>query len=301
MTANFSLNLTAAIVLVENETPKTLAVHGEKRHLPSLPSGPFQPESHRTLGSSLRRWVATQTGLPLGYVEQLYTFADRARTSDNHDISIGYLALTRSSAEQPTQISADAAFKDWYVFFPWEDWRDGTPPLLNAIIPALRCWAAQHPARLARVRQCFGLDGVEWDEEKVLERYELLYEARLVHEAAYDGAVSALKDTPFFGSAMQLDHRRILATAISRLRGKLKYRPVVFELMPAAFTLTALQNTVEAISGKTLHKQNFRRLVEQNALVEPTGETIHSRGRPAKLFTFRHDVMAERAVAGLRV
>ena len=71
---------------------------------------------------------------------------------------------------------------------------------------------------------------------------------------------------------MRFDHRRILATAISRLRAKLKYRPVVFELMPAEFTLTELQRTVEAISGRHLHQQNFRRLVENGALVEPTGD-----------------------------
>ena len=77
---------------------------------------------------------------------------------------------------------------------------------------------------------------------------------------------------------MRFDHRRILATAIARLRAKLKYRPVVFELMPREFTLTELQRTVEAISGRRLHKQNFRRLVETAALVEPTGEI---RPRPA--------------------
>ncbi len=73
---------------------------------------------------------------------------------------------------------------------------------------------------------------------------------------------------------MRFDHRRILATAIARLRAKLKYRPVVFELMPDEFTLTDLQRTVEAISGRHLHKQNFRRLVETAALVEPTGEHV---------------------------
>lgn len=72
---------------------------------------------------------------------------------------------------------------------------------------------------------------------------------------------------------MLYDHRRILATAISRLRTKLKYRPVVFELMAHSFTLTELQRCVEAISGRHLHKQNFRRLVEGTELVEPTGET----------------------------
>src|SRR5690606_27957734 len=96
--------------------------------------------------------------------------------------------------------------------------------------------------------------------------------------------------------------RRILATAIARLRGKLKYRPVVFELMPAEFTLTELQQTVEAISGRHLHKQNFRRLVEAGALVEPTGAmTLPRRGRPAALFRFRRDVLRERPAPGFRV
>jgi hypothetical protein len=100
---------------------------------------------------------------------------------------------------------------------------------------------------------------------------------------------------------MRFDHRRILATAISRLRAKLKYRPVVFELMADAFTLTELQHTVEAISGRHLHKQNFRRLVESAALVEPTGKSAQpGRGRPAALFRFRRDILKERPAPGVR-
>ncbi len=104
----------------------------------------------------------------------------------------------------------------------------------------------------------------------MLDRYELLYEAGLIEEARRDGREAALarKSLPALGEPMRFDHRRILATAIARLRAKLKYRPVVFELMPREFTLTELQRTVEAISGRRLHKQNFRRLVENAALVE---------------------------------
>jgi hypothetical protein len=101
---------------------------------------------------------------------------------------------------------------------------------------------------------------------------------------------------------MRHDHRRILATAMGRLRAKMKYRPVIFELMPAAFTLTELQRTVEAIAGRHLHKQNFRRLVETSAIVEPTGEmSLRTGGRPAALFHFRRNVLQERPSPGLRV
>ena len=71
--------------------------------------------------------------------------------------------------------------------------------------------------------------------------------------------------------------------------------------MADAFTLTELQRTVEAISGRHLHKQNFRRLVEGAALVEPTGQTApQKRGRPAALFRFRREILKERPASGFR-
>ena len=96
------------------------------------------------------------------------------------------------------------------------------------------------------------------------------------------------------------DHRRILATALSRLRGKIKYRPVVFELMPEAFTLSALQRAVEAIVGAPLHKQNFRRVLERSALVEGLGRMdADTGGRPAELFRFRREILSARPASGL--
>jgi len=150
--------------------------------------------------------------------------------------------------------------------------------------------------RRARVGAGFGEN---WDDEKVLERYELLYEARLVHEALRDKKLEN-DGVLISGRSMLYDHRRILATAMSRLRGKLKYRPVVFELMPAEFTLLHLQKTVEAISGHALHKQNFRRLVESSGMVEEISgkKSATAGGRPAALFRFRRDALLERPAPG---
>lgn len=257
-----------------------------------------------------------QTGVELGYAEQLYTFGDRGRHSepgdrDPHVVSIGYLALTQ--AKHSLELH-NGAWRSWYHYFPWEDWRKGRPAILeNAIEPRLKEWAAR-PAppgvmgrpggRKERVRICFGFDGAAWDEEKVLDRYELLYEAGLVDEADRDGreAAHTWSTRPKFGTPMRWDHRRILATAIGRVRAKIKYRPVIFELMPEEFTLFELQRTVEAILGPHLHKQNFRRLVEGAGLVEPTGEVkMRTGGRPAKLYRFRHEVLMERPAPGVRV
>jgi hypothetical protein len=312
------IGLTAAIVATEEDEPTILVAGdgGDAEPHAGLPFGPFDPLAHRTFEIGLRAWVEAQTGLRVGYVEQLYTFGDRGRhvapvDSGPHVVSIGYLALTRRAESAPLK-AARAGFEPWYRFFPWEDWREKRPAILNdTIIPLLGDWTGTPHGELGRalgwrerLRLCFGVGGSPWDEEKVLDRYEMLYEAGLVEEARRDGREAALRreKLPALGEAMRFDHRRILATAIARLRAKLKYRPVVFELMPAEFTLTELQHTVEAISGRLLHKQNFRRLVEGTALVEPTGETSTTTGgRPAALFRFRREVLSERPAPGLRV
>ncbi len=302
------IGLTTAIVAVTDEEPQVLVAgeSGKKDTVAGLPSGAFEPLSHRTLEIGLREWVSAQTALDVVYVEQLYTFGDRGRharagDTDPHVVSVGYLALTRVPENVSGLHAAGASFQPWYRFFPWEDWRDGRPAIIDeAILPPLTKWARGAAGRNERLRLCFGGGGTAWDEEKVLERYELLYEAGLIEEAQRDGRVSGVP--VHLGEAMRFDHRRILSTAIARLRGKLKYRPVVFELMPSEFTLTELQRTVEAISGRHLHKQNFRRLVEGTELVEPTGEMATATGgRPAALFRFRREVMQERHAPGLRL
>jgi len=300
------IGLTAAVVAIEGNEPRILIAPGDGGDEPraGLPFGPFDPVAHRTLELGLREWVEEQTGLRLGYIEQLYSFGDRGRhalpgDTGPHMVSVGYLALTRISDKLDELREAGAAFEPWYRYFPWEDWRNTE-------------WAAQSEkagvtralGRRDRVRLYFGSDGAQWDEERVLDRYELLYEAGLIEEAKRDGRPAALARAklPSLGEPMRFDHRRILATAIARLRAKLKYRPVVFELLPGEFTLTDLQRTVEAISGRHLHKQNFRRLVESQALVEPTGEmSTQTGGRPAALFRFRREVLQERPAPGLRM
>jgi hypothetical protein len=304
------IGLSAAIVSVAEERPRVLVVHRENAD--ALPFGTFDPLAHRTLESGLRNWVEEQTRLQLGYVEQLYTFGDRGRHLTHSSegprvLSVGYLALTRP---QEGRGAPDTLWRDWYGYFPWEDWREEKPPIINSlIVPRLSQFVAAATSqdvrdrRADRVRLCFGTDGIAWDEEKVLERYELLYEAGLVREAQRDRhAAPAGGPLPALGAGMVFDHRRILATAMGRLRGKMKYRPVVFELMPPEFTLLELQRTVEALSGVRLHKQNFRRLVEAQGLVEGTGRLSRKAGgRPAEQFRFRREVVRERPAPGVRL
>ncbi len=334
------IGLNAVIVAVTDETPRILTVkradHSLPQHLKyptqkasalespdAIPFGPLDPSSDRTLELGLRRWVREQSGLELGYVEQLYTFGDRYRDPSEcrggpRIISVAYLALIR---ELKPSGAAGAHWRECYLFFPWEDWRSGRPEVIERhIAPALNQWVNTTPDKGTRQERRersdinFGLQGAPWVPERVLERYELIYEVNLALEAQRDrdqpsaGRPHARNQArngrhaqrKALGQPMALDHRRILATALGRIRGKLKYRPVVFELLPPAFTLLQLQRVVEALAGIRLHKQNLRRLVETGGLVEGTAQfDSRTGGRPAELFRFRREVLRERPAPGV--
>ncbi len=322
------VGLNAVIIALTDDQPRVLTVSlpedapieggtsagesGGERLLEALPTGPLDPAGDRTLELAVRRWVCTYADLELGYVEQLYTFGDRYRDPREQAggprvVSAAYLALVRES--QPAS-GHGAHWRSVYRFFPWEDWRGGRPGIIDdSIAPALTAWIeagkSAEERRLRRVRAgvSFGFGESPWDGERVLERYELLYELELVAEAIRDCAGDGPPDADLVrstGRGMAFDHRRILATAVGRIRAKIRYRPVVFELMPETFTLLQLQRAVEALAGVRLHKQNFRRLVEQGGLVEGTGRRdFQTGGRPAEIFRFRREVLLERPAPGV--
>ncbi|MEL6365701.1 MAG: NAD regulator [Pseudomonadota bacterium] len=304
------ISLSAVVVAIDEDKPLVMTVR-QTGGPDALPYGPFDPADHRTFELGVRDFVERQTGLALGYVEQLYTFGDRGReapsarlhggAAEDRVVSVGYLALVRRADDLS---AAGAAWRNWYGFFPWEDWRKGEPAAIaEALLPGLVAWrdraASAHEGadRTRRIRVAFGLDDGGWREERTLDRYELMYEAGLAPEAARDRAAAGLpaprgKAAPpgLGGLELASDHRRILATAMSRLRGKVKYRPIIFDACEERFTLTDLQRAVEAVCGFALHKPNFRRMALASGLVSDTGDTrAQTGGRPAALFTFQSE------------
>ena len=316
-----SIGLSAVLISVDETTPRLLTVHRGGEGL-GLPATHLDDRVDRTLQQGVRRLVSSETGLPVRYFEQLYTFGDRGRVPGGRELVVAYLALARYQAvrgpNEPSWLSC-------YELFPWEDWRSGKPALLDdVILPAIDGWLAgsspeELPTRRERAELTFGVGQALWDPVRVLDRYELAYELGIVGEAAAAAASggAAAGDGPVAGAGaaagagqgaagrgigmpLALDHRRIAAAALERLRGKLAYRPVVFEVLPETFTLSRLQQVVEALAGQVLHKQNFRRLVASANLVEPTGEwDQRTGGRPAELYRFRREVSRERPAPGL--
>ena len=308
------VGLNAVILAVTAHQPRVLTVgahelggnfSGTDARLASraLPFGSFDETNDRTLELCMRRSVLEKTRGELGYVEQLYTFADqgrdpRERAGGSRVLSVGYLALAR---EQDLSQAENSSWQHCYKYFPWEDWRGGRPRIMDKIEGAVLDWSEGSADRRERVEICFGLGDAGWDAYQVLERYELLYEAHLITEYWTDcGRAGDMPSDGGLGESMAFDHRRILATGLGRIRGKLRYRPVVFELLPPSFTLLELQRVVEALTGLRVHKQNFRRQVERAGLVEGTGQRSgRTGGRPAELFRFRRAVLRERRAPGM--
>lgn len=308
MTRPVKVDLSAVVFALglHGARPQPLVLAPETPEGRDLPTVAFDPDHHPTLQSALRQGVAARTGIELGYVEQLYTFGDPIRSRPGpgpealpHTVSIGYLALAApETGDRPD-------WTPWDRWFPWEDRRVGPPALLaETVQPALEAWAARGPAtaeRRERIGLLFGTRDLPWRDELVLERYELLYEADLVPEAWRDRGRPLPLGLPALGVPAPRDHRRILATGIGRLRAKLKYRPVLFELVGERFTLLELQRAAEAVSGVALHKQNFRRMVERSGLIEPTGAVSQrAGGRPAAEYRFAPEAMWERRAAAVR-
>ena len=180
------IGLSAVVMALRDRRLVVLTTQEPGSETAALPFGPFDPVKDRTFELSLRAFVTAQTGFRLGFVEQLYTFGDAGRESPQptpgpmrqREVSVGYLALTRDAASAP---APDAAWTPILDIFPWEDRRG---PASDDLAQALRDWCAGDPKRCVRAETLFALaPGHRWNEERVLERYELLFEAGLVAEA----------------------------------------------------------------------------------------------------------------------
>ena len=92
---------------------------------------------------------------------------------------------------------------------------------------------------------------------------------------------------------LAFDHAEIVRYAHTRLRYKLEYTAVGFELLPEQFTLTELQSAYEIVLGEQLDKRNFRRKILGAEIIEPAGGYRSGEGRPAQLYRYRDDAVAE--------
>lgn len=124
------------------------------------------------------------------------------------------------------------------------------------------------------------------------------YFALVPHDAIQPHAGDDAAQTSWFSMKdlpeLAFDHRQILDYALTRVRYKLEYSSVGFQLLPDVFTLTELQRAYEIILGEKLDKRNFRRKILSSEILEETGrKKREGEGRPAMLYQYRSDAVAE--------
>jgi 8-oxo-dGTP diphosphatase len=138
----------------------------------------------------------------------------------------------------------------------------------------------------------FGAPGRDPRGRVITVAYLALVPAPLAVRAGSDAADAEWKSAHCLPK-MAFDHADIVRYALQRLRYKLEYTAVGFQLLPPVFTLSALQRAYEDVLGEALDKRNFRRRILQAQVIEDTGRLQTGEGRPAKLYRFRDDAVAE--------
>lgn len=301
----------------------------------AFPGGFVEWKSDADAATAAIRELAEETGLaPPAHIETLDTYDTNGRDPrqwagferDGKWISTGarivsksFLALFGSSgnalAPKSGEDTTAAAWRSVYEFLPWEDVRDDDGRALARTLgrELLAGWADVRDAnearqRARRVKAAFPTRLADWNEERAPERYRLLLGAGLVPEAHRDKwgrLTSARESGP--GNALAFDHRLMLADALGRLRGKLKYIPgVLSALLGREVALPVLQSACEAIGGRPIVTPNFRRVMTAtHGLLERRAG--HARVRTAKkgaapsLYAFRADVDTLRLDPSIRM
>ena len=123
--------------------------------------------------------------------------------------------------------------------------------------------------------------------------YFALVAADKLHPLAADDATDVAWFSVYHPPALAFDHAHILDYALTRLRYKLEYSAVGFQILPEKFTLRELQDAYEIILGAKLDKGNFRSKLRKTQVVEPVSGFRDTGGRPARLYRFREDAVAE--------
>ncbi|EPY2272405.1 NUDIX hydrolase [Clostridium sporogenes] len=224
----------------------------------SLPGGFIGIEEG--LEVSARRKLKEKTGIDNIYTEQLYTFGDVDRDKRTRVISVGNIALVEKSSIRFKEVDSQKK-SEWF-------WIDKT--LISS----------EKQERYTENKHLLSLKSID---EKIIMNYEVTEKiGRDIFrrkEISYRLLNNSTEELVF-------DHYKILDYGIDRLRNKVEYTPIAFNLLPRVFTVKELQNVYEAIMGREI--LNFRR--KMGEMIIETDEKIEGRPfRPAKVFKFNEN------------
>ena len=281
----------------------------------AFPGGFVEWSADRTAQEAASRELREETGLTtLEYLEPLDTYDEIGRDPRQYSghpspdggwiargarvVSKAFLAVARPGdappvAPQPGEDASDAFWRDVYTYLPWEDLRStqgrAAARELRRRLVAEWVGRADTPAtgrrRTDALSRLFGRRGFAgWNEERAPERFALLLEAGQIEESTRDRwGVPSKRIGGVAGVPLSFDHRRMLADAIGRLRGKMKYAPAALSaLLGPRITTVTLHRACEAIAGRPIHLANLRRAFATAGLVEEDGFVTGASGGPGR-------------------
>ncbi len=298
------VEICAVLAAADGAGPYVLTLarrHGAQGHMFSLPCAPFDPTRGQSFEGRLRDWASVHTTAQITRITQIGTSLAGGR------IRIGLLALV---SDRNAFMPRGARWTPMGEIFPWEDWQAGEPDSLKQVLrPALDEWAQsggakQNLLRLAKLQTLFTDNTKAWVPSLTSERFDMLYEAGLLPEALRDRTGAAIsvrqRHAAVYGQIMQGADRHALAMALSSLRMQVELSAAMSSLMPSPFTLGALQKTVEAVIGLSLHTQNFRRDLMHSGQISKTGERGRiGRSRPGMLWEWAGAAQKFTALVGM--
>ncbi|WP_379128137.1 NUDIX domain-containing protein [Paenibacillus sp. sgz500958] len=209
-----------------------------------------------TTEETAARELAEETGAGNVYLEQLYTFSDPGRDPRTWVISCAYLALVDSSSLS-LEAGDDAAEVAWFQV-DYKLQRESREMLPGGF-----------------VKESF------W--QLTLSFQDIRLEAEIVRKQTVSERTVQTEYIVASSKGIAFDHAKIIAYAIERLRGKVEYTGIAFNLMPSLFTLTELQQVYEIILDTEMLKANFRRKIA-GLVMETDQYARHAGHRPSKLF-----------------
>lgn len=227
----------------------------------ALPGGFI--DMNEDLDESALRELKEETNLEDIYFEQLYTFGDQERDPRTRIISVAYLALIPEEHGGQLEVGDDAAdacwFKVTYKKVGQEMKREGNKGRL--------------------IHQHF-----ELNLQSERDKSNIKASISLVHLLDKKGINLDVVITD--SGDLAFDHAKVIAYGLERLRNKLEYTDIVFNLMPKHFTLSELQQVHELLLGETLYPAQFRRKMEPK-LIKVTEQMNAAKGhRPAQKYEY---------------
>ena len=224
----------------------------------ALPGGFVDINESLEMGA--RRKLKEKTGIDNVYAEQLYTFGDVHRDKRTRVISVGNIALVEKEIIKFEEIDS-LKKSEWF-------WINKT---------LLSC---EKHEQFIESKHLLSLKSID---EKIEINYEITEKAE---RTIFRRKVNSYKLLNSSTEELAFDHYKILDYGIDRLRNKVEYTPIAFNLLPRLFTVKELQNVYEAIMGREI--LNFRR--KMGEMIIETDEKIEGKAfRPAKVFKFNEN------------